>query len=53
LRYATKPAKNPAAIALGKRAAGIPKRFSVEEIARRTKRLAQGKLRRWPRPEER
>jgi DNA adenine methylase len=51
--YATKPAKNPAAVALGKRAAGIPKRFSIEEIARRTKRLAQGRLRRWPRPEQR
>ena len=46
--YETRPAKNPAAVALGKRARGIPKRFSADEIARRSKRLAQARLRRWP-----
>ncbi len=29
------PKKNPAAVALGKLAAGVPKRYTVEERARR------------------
>jgi DNA adenine methylase len=45
--YATGPAKNPAAVALGKLAAGVSKRFSADEIARRSRRLAQARLRRW------
>lgn len=33
-------AKNKAAVALGRLAAGKPKKYSAEELAKRTKRLA-------------
>jgi hypothetical protein len=33
-------AKNPAAVALGKLAAGVPKQFSVSELERRRKLMA-------------
>jgi hypothetical protein len=39
---------NRAASQLGKMAAGKPKRFSPEEIAKRTKRLAAARKKRWP-----
>jgi len=40
---------NKAAQTLGKMAAGKPKNFSTEELARRKKRLAEARKKRWPR----
>lgn len=40
--------KNPAAVALGKLAAGKPKTYTAAEIARRTARLALARAKRWP-----
>ena len=40
--------KNPAAVALGKLAAGHRKRYTCAEIARRTARLALARAKRWP-----
>ena len=39
---------NKAAQALGKLAAGKPKNFSAAELARRKKRLAAARAKRWP-----
>jgi hypothetical protein len=39
----TKSKKNPAAVALGKLAAGKPKNYSREELAKRTARLRKGR----------
>lgn len=39
--------KNPAAVALGRRAAGVPKNFSKAELARRAARLAAARAKRW------
>lgn len=39
--------KNPNAVALGRRAAGKPKNYSKAEVARRKKRLALGRAKRW------
>ena len=40
--------KNKAASALGKLAKGKPKNLTKAEIARRTKRLAEAREKRWP-----
>ncbi len=40
--------KNPAAQALGRLAAGVPKEYSQAERARRRARLAAARLKRWP-----
>lgn len=40
--------KNPAAVALGKMAAGKPKHFTKAERARRAARLALARANRWP-----
>lgn len=40
--------KNQSAVALGKLAKGVPKNFSAAEIARRKKRLADARKKRWP-----
>lgn len=40
---------NKAAQKLGRMAAGKPKNFSAAELARRTKRLAVAREKRWPR----
>lgn len=47
----TKP-KNPAAVALGRLNRGIPRRFSPEELAKRTARLRQYADKRWPKKAE-
>ena len=39
--------KNPAS-ELGKMARGVPKKYSKSEIAKRTKRLAEARKKRWP-----
>jgi len=39
---------NEAAQALGRLAAGKPKNYSVAELARRKKRLADARKKRWP-----
>jgi hypothetical protein len=39
---------NRAASQLGKLAAGKPKTYSAAEIERRKKRLAEARLKRWP-----
>lgn len=39
---------NKAAQALGRLAAGKPKRYTAAELARRKKRLADARLKRWP-----
>ena len=41
-----------AAQALGRRAKGVPKKFSAEEIAMRTKRLAEARKKRHPKTSE-
>jgi len=43
---------NPSKLAseLGKRAKGKPKNLTPEEIKRRTKRLAEARKKRWPKP---
>jgi len=43
-----KPKKNPAAVALGRMAAGVPKQYSDEERAKRAQRLALARAKRWP-----
>ena len=43
--------KNPAAVALGKMAKGVPKNYTAAELARRKKRLADARLKRWKKPE--
>ncbi len=40
--------KNPAAQALGRLAAGVPKTYTAAELARRKKRLAEARKKRWP-----
>lgn len=40
--------KNPAAVALGKLASGKPKNYTAAELARRKKRLAEARKKRWP-----
>lgn len=42
------PRKNPAAVALGKLAAGKPKDYSKAELKRRADRLAEARKKRWP-----
>lgn len=42
------PRKNPAAVQLGKLAAGKPKHYTEEEIQRRRDRLTQARKNRWP-----
>ncbi len=44
--------KNPAAVALGKLGKGKPKKYSKEEIKKRTKRLLDAKLDRMIRTNE-
>lgn len=39
---------NRAAQALGRLARGVPKSYTREEIEARTKRLAEARLKRWP-----
>jgi hypothetical protein len=41
------PKKNPAAVALGKLAAGKKKKLTSAEIAKRTERLAEARKKRW------
>jgi hypothetical protein len=41
------PKKNPAAVALGKLAAGKKKKMTSAEIANRTERLAEARKKRW------
>lgn len=38
---------NRAAQALGRRAKGVPKSYSPEELQARTERLAEARLKRW------
>jgi len=45
------PKKNPAAVALGKRARGKPKTYTPEQIALRKDRLTAARAKRWPKPE--
>jgi hypothetical protein len=40
--------KNPAAVALGRLAAGIPKTLSAEQRADRAEQLAEARKKRWP-----
>ena len=40
--------KNPAAVSLGKLARGVPKSFTQAELDRRRKRLADARVKRWP-----
>lgn len=42
---------NKAAQALGRRARGVPKKFTAAELARRKKRLAEARKKRWPKHE--
>ena len=42
---------NKAAQTLGRLAAGKPKNYTAAELARRTKRLADARLKRWKKPE--
>jgi len=42
------PRKNPAAVALGKLAAGVPKVYSKAELKRRAARLTEARKKRWP-----
>jgi len=39
---------NRAAQSLGRLAAGVPKKYSAEEIARRTQLLKKARANRWP-----
>lgn len=41
------PRKNPAAVALGKRNKGVPKKLSEEERERRRKAFEKAKSKRW------
>jgi hypothetical protein len=41
------PKKNPAAVALGKLAAGKKKKLTTAEIAKRTERLMEARKKRW------
>lgn len=43
---------NKAAQKLGRLARGVPKNYTAAELARRKKRLADGRLKRWKKPEE-
>lgn len=42
---------NKAAQTLGRLASGVPKNYTAAEIARRKKRLADARLKRWKKPE--
>jgi len=43
---------NRAAQALGRMAKGVPKIYSAEQIAERTKRLAAARAKRWPKKQK-
>ena len=42
---------NKAAQSLGRLAKGVPKNYTAAELARRKKRLADARLKRWKKPE--